>query len=58
VGALESTPPASDESPLLRAGYRVVRVEASLVVRNIENALDRIRDAFGGLARSAPRFAE
>jgi len=33
---------------LARAGYRVVRIEASLVVSNIESALDRIRAALVG----------
>jgi len=36
------------DAALARAGYRVIRVEASLVVRNIESALDRIRAALVG----------
>jgi very-short-patch-repair endonuclease len=33
------------DAALERAGYRVVRVEASLVVSDLEGALDRIRAA-------------
>jgi len=33
---------------LARAGYRVVHIEASLVVSNIESGLDRIRAALVG----------
>jgi very-short-patch-repair endonuclease len=36
---------ARRDAALDRAGYRVVRVEASLVVRDIERAVDRIRAA-------------
>jgi len=36
------------DAALARAGYRVVRVEASLVVSNIESGLDRIRAALVG----------
>ena len=39
---------ARRDAALKRAGYRVVRVEASLVVREIELALDRIRAALVG----------
>ena len=36
------------DAALARAGYRVIRVEASLVVSNIESALERIRAALVG----------
>ena len=36
------------DAALARSGYRVVRIEASLVVRNIESALDCIRAALVG----------
>jgi len=39
---------ARRDAALERAGYRVVRVEASLVVSDIELALDRIRAALVG----------
>jgi len=36
------------DAALARAGYRVVHIEASLVVSNIESGLDRIRAALVG----------
>ena len=36
---------ARRDSALERAGYRVLRLDASLVVSNIETALERIRSA-------------
>ncbi|HKO51215.1 MAG TPA: DUF559 domain-containing protein [Polyangiaceae bacterium] len=36
------------DAALGRAGYRVVRIQASLVVSNIESALERIRAALVG----------
>ena len=36
---------ARRDAVLERAGYRVVRIEASLVVSDVEGALDRIRAA-------------
>jgi very-short-patch-repair endonuclease len=39
---------ARRDAALLRAGYRVIRVEASLIVSDVESALDRIRQALRG----------
>ena len=36
------------DAALARSGYRVVRIETSLVVNDIESALDRVRAALGG----------
>jgi len=37
---------ARRDAALVRAGYRVLRLEASLIVSDIESALGRIRAAF------------
>ena len=49
-GALAKTPrlDARRDAALERAGYRVVRLEASLVIGDIESALERIRAALVG----------
>ena len=39
---------ARRDAVLARAGYRVLRLDAALVMRDLEGALARVRHALGG----------